>query len=219
MTTDSQQLFAWRRGSDPYKSDREIRRFYDPRFKATAVMVLPGRHYVTSDRNEMIVTVLGSCVAACIRDPSIGVGGLNHFLLPESESGQWGSATAAMRYGNHAMETLINDIIKRGGLRERLEVKVFGGGNIIDSQSMSPIGTKNAEFVEKYLHNEGFQIAAKHLCGPLPRRIHYFPTSGMVKMLLLRRNPDREILNKERDYRMKVKAETEVESGDVELFD
>lgn len=182
-------------------------------------MVLPGRHYVTSEPNEMIVTVLGSCVAACIRDPSIGVGGLNHFLLPESENGQWGSATAAMRYGNHAMETLINDVIKRGGMRERLEVKVFGGGNIIDSQAMSPIGTKNAEFVQKYLHNEGFTIAAKHLCGPLPRRIHYFPASGRVKMLLLRRSPDRDLLNKERDYRMKIKAESEIESGDIELFD
>jgi chemotaxis protein CheD len=219
VSAESKELFAFRRGNDPYHGDNEVKRFYDPRFKATSVMVLPGRHYVSSDPNEMIVTLLGSCVAACIRDPKIGVGGLNHFLLPESDSGQWGNATAAMCYGNHAMETLINDIIKRGGARDRLEVKVFGGGNIIDSASSSAIGTQNAEFVERYLRNEGFQIAAKHLCGSLPRRIHYFPVAGKVKMLLLRRGPDKDLYRKEMDYRKQIKTETDVDAGDVELFD
>ncbi len=212
----SGQLFRHRTSKDLYGPSDEVKRFYDPRFKATSVMVLPGRHYVSAAPEEMIVTLLGSCVAACIRDPIAAVGGLNHFLLPESETGQWGQADAAMRYGNHAMETLINDIIKRGGERSRLEIKVFGGAQVIDSQSTLAIGRKNAEFVGKYLQNEGFRIVAEHLGGPLPRRIHYFPVTGKVNMLLLRRAPDNDLFKKERDYQSSIK--TDEESGDVELF-
>lgn len=210
------QLFRHRKSKDSYGPVDEVKRFYDPRFKATSVMVLPGRHYVSSCPDEMIVTLLGSCVAACIRDPVAAVGGLNHFLLPESNSGQWGQATAAMRYGNHAMETLINDIIKRGGDRARLEIKVFGGAQVIEGQSTLSVGQQNADFVEKYLENEGFSIVAKHLGGPLPRRIHYFPVTGKVNMLLLRRAPDNDLFRKERDYQKAIK--TEDDSGDVELF-
>jgi chemotaxis protein CheD len=215
--TQPGQLFRHRTSKNSYAPNDEVKRFYDPRFKAMSVMVLPGRHYVTSAADEMIVTLLGSCVAACIRDPIAAVGGLNHFLLPESDTGQWGQANAAMRYGNHAMETLINDIIKRGGERSRLEIKVFGGARVIDSKSASSVGEQNAEFVESYLQNEGFTIVAKHLGGPLPRRIHYFPVSGKVNMLLLRRGPDNELFKKEKDYQQTIKAQDD--SGDIELFE
>lgn len=214
--TQPAQLFRHRTSNDSYGPADEVKRFYDPRFKATSVMVLPGRHYVSSAPEEMIVTLLGSCVAACIRDPVAAVGGLNHFLLPESSTGQWGQANAAMRYGNHAMETLINDIIKRGGERSRLEVKVFGGSHIIGGQSTLAVGRQNVDFVEAYLKNEGFTIVAKHLGGPMPRRIHYFPVSGKVNMLLLRRVPDNDLFKKERDYQRTIK--TDDDSGDVELF-
>lgn len=210
------QLFRHRTSQNSYGPGEEVKRFYDPRFKATSVMVLPGRHYVSADPEEMIVTLLGSCVAACIRDPKAAVGGLNHFLLPESNSGQWGQANAAMRYGNHAMETLINDIIKRGGDRSRLEIKVFGGAHIIEGQSTVSVGQQNVEFVESYLKNEGFSIVAKHLGGPLPRRIHYFPVTGKVNMLALRRAPDNDLFKKEKEYQKTIKAEDD--SGDVELF-
>jgi chemotaxis receptor (MCP) glutamine deamidase CheD len=107
------------------------------------IRINPGGHYVTSG-NELLVTVLGSCVAACIRDPVAGIGGMNHFMLPQSDSGIWGIASASMRFGNFAMETLINDILSQGGHRDNLEIKVFGGAAIIGN--MAPIGISNADF-------------------------------------------------------------------------
>lgn len=209
-------LFATRAGQPVHGADVEPKRFFDPRFKAMSVTVLPGRHYVSSDPGDMIVTLLGSCVAACIRDPVIQVGGLNHFLLPESETGHWGERSAAMRYGNHAMEVLINDIVKRGGDRRRLEFKVFGGANVIEVSSSFPVGQRNVEFVERYLRDEGFAVAARHLGGTLPRRIHYFPTTGQVQMRLLKRTADRTLFTRERDYDREVRAADQ--AGSIELF-
>ena len=97
----------------------EPKRFYDPKFKHYAVKIMPGTHYVTSRHDEMLVTTLGSCVSACIRDTALGVGGMNHFMLPESDTGKWGGSSAAMRYGNHAMETLLNDVLAMGGAKNR----------------------------------------------------------------------------------------------------
>ena len=111
----------------------------------------------------MLVTVLGSCVSACIRDPVAAVGGMNHFMLPESGGSDWGAASSGMRYGNVAMERLINDILVRGGLRQRLEIKVFGGGNVM--KGTSDIGHRNASFVETYLAAESLPIAAADLRG------------------------------------------------------
>jgi chemotaxis protein CheD len=140
---------------------------------------------------------------------------MNHFLLAESETGDWGGVNAVTRYGNHAMETLINDIIALGGLRSRFEVKMFGGGHVIDS-SMA-IGQKNFEFAERYLANEGMPIAAKHVGGYHPRRIHYFPQTGKVQMLQLRRGTDEAVFKAEMDFKRRI-AIKPVESS-VDLFD
>ena len=126
--------------------------------RMTRIRINPGGHYVTSG-NEMLVTVLGSCVAACIRDPLARVGGMNHFMLPQSDSGAWGIASATMRFGNFAMEQLINEILCRGGRRHNLEIKVFGGAGIIGSSAQ--VGLRNADFVETYLQEEGLPIAAQ----------------------------------------------------------
>lgn len=190
------------------------RRYRDPRFDAVAVKVFPGDHYVTADADEMLVTILGSCVTACIRDPLIGVGGMNHFMLPESAGAGWDTASASMRYGNVAMERLINDILKRGGARERLEIKVFGGGNVMNGTTN--IGHRNAEFVEQYLAAEGLPIAAHHLRGNLPRRVHYFPATGRVMLLELQRSEREEVVRSEDTYKHKI--EVEPEAGSVELF-
>jgi chemotaxis protein CheD len=211
-------LFRHRESQETLRQVDTSKSFFDPRFGTNVVMVLPGRHYVTTKSDEMIVTLLGSCVAACVRDPVAAVGGLNHFLLPESDSGQWGKTVdAAMRYGNHAMETLINDIIKLGGSRSRLEIKVFGGGNIIESASATTVGQKNVEFIQHYLANEGLTIAAKHLGGKKPRRIHYFPMTGKVQMRVLERTADKDLFKKEMTYRSQIQIEDD--SGDAELFD
>lgn len=210
-------LFRHRQSPDGIHQEKKAGKYFDSRVGMDAVMVLPGRHYVTSSPTEMIVTLLGSCVAACIRDPIIKVGGLNHFLLPESETGQWGQQVdAAMRYGNHAMETLINDIIKLGGVRSRLEVKVFGGAHVIEGASVLSVGQKNVDFVQSYLANEGFKIAASHLGGSLPRRIHYFPVTGKVQMRQLERSSDKELFNKELSFRKQIKVDDD--AGDAELF-
>ena len=188
-------------------------RFHDVRFQVTAVKVGPGEHHVT-DRDEMIVTVLGSCIAACIRDPIACVGGMNHFMLPGGGTGTWDSASESLRYGNFAMERLINDVLSRGGRRDRLEVKVFGGARML--AGAGSIGPRNADFVESYLAAEGLQIASRHLRGDHARRINYFPMTGRVMMLELRRN-DAEVASAEASYRTTLKAEPA--GGTVELFD
>ncbi len=214
MTARARPILPYdRRGPDPM-TQPGVPRYYDRETGVMHVKIGPGDFYVTEAANEMLVTILGSCVAVCMRDPVLGVGGMNHFLLPESASGEWGGIGAVTRYGNHAMETLINDIVALGGVRARFEVKVFGGGHVIDSSLA--IGQKNAEFAERYLANEGMPIAAKHVGGFLPRRIHYFPRTGKVQMLQLRRSTDEAVFKAEQELRSRI-AIKPVEGG-VDLF-
>ncbi len=201
-------------GPDPAELFTGTRRYNDPRFNAIAVKVFPGEHYVTTNAEEMLVTVLGSCVAACIRDPVAGIGGMNHFMLPESADSMWDNVSSSMRYGNVAMERLINDILRGGGMRHRLEIKVFGGGNVL--RGGSNIGHRNADFVENYLASENLAIEAAHLRGELPRRIHYFPVTGKVMMLELRRTEDKAVYLQEDVYKTKLQAEPV--AGSAELF-
>jgi chemotaxis protein CheD len=190
-------------------------RQFDAREGLYVVKIFSGDCYVTPARDEMLVTILGSCVAACVRDPLAGVGGMNHFLLPGDDGGSLHLAAGdAARYGVHAMERLINGILARGGKRDRLEVKLFGGGNVIESSAM--IGSRNAEFARGFLRNEGLAIAAEHLGGDLPRRIHYYPATGRVKMRLLRRKENLRVVTEERRYRESLRV-APVE-GAIELF-
>ena len=191
-----------------------IRRYRDLHFEVMAVKLLPGEHYVTSTPGEMIVTVLGSCVAACIRDPAIGIGGMNHFMLPESGDGRWGAASATLRYGNFAMEMLINDILKLGGCRGRLEVKLFGGASLMGT---SAIGIANGEFALRYLKAEGLAVAAQDLFGLYPRRLHYFPCNGQAHVLALRRQADLAMVAAEERYRDELERASA--AGSIELFD
>jgi chemotaxis protein CheD len=190
------------------------RRYRDPKFDETAIKIFPGEHYVSDQPDEMLVTILGSCVAACIRDPHLGIGGMNHFMLPEANGAGWDTASDSMRYGNVAMERLINDILARGGIRQRLEIKVFGGGNVLNGTAN--IGHRNADFVEDYLAAEKLSIAAHHLRGHLPRRVHYFPLSGKVLLLELPRTEREALVQNENSYKSKIQVEPV--AGSVELF-
>lgn len=190
------------------------RRYRDPAFDGVAVKVFPGEHYVPTDPAEMLVTVLGSCIAACIRDPVIGVGGMNHFMLPEPPPSGRDIVSSDMRYGTVAMERLINDVLSRGGVRRRLEVKVFGGGNVMSGTSN--IGHRNADFVESYLDAERLPIAAAHLRGNLARRIHYFPATGRLMLLELRPSDDKAVLQQEALYKSRLQSEPV--AGTAELF-
>jgi chemotaxis protein CheD len=163
-------------------------RFRDPRFSIMSVWIEPGEHYVTDDPDEMIATVLGSCVAACIRDPVAGIGGMNHFMLPERDEAYIAVAAAPdMRYGTVAMQRLIADILARGGQRDRLEIKVFGGSTMIGRGGV--VGPRNADFVEQYLQAAKLRLAGGDLRGDDARRILYFPSSGRALMQLLPRLP------------------------------
>src|SRR5262245_32412696 len=162
----------------------QIQRFWEPDTKRWTVKILPGEYYVTRS-DEAITTVLGSCVSACIRDPVAGVGGMNHFMLPEDNSGREpGQAGAPVvlstRYGSHAMESLINDLLKIGAQRARMEIKIFGCGRVLTA--MTDIGARNIDFVTSYLDIERLPIGAKDVGGEHPRKIVYFPSDGKVRV-------------------------------------
>jgi len=195
--------------------DASERGFYDPVTASWTIKVLPGRFYITPRSDEVIVTVLGSCVSACIRDVETGIGGMNHFMLASDAAGNWGSDQQSTRYGNFAMEKLINELIKAGCPRERMEVKVFGGGNVTDTRNQ--IGTQNAEFVLRYLEDEGLSCSAHDLGGPYPRRIQYFPATGRVVRKLLTGGDREQIAREESEYAKRLAA-TKAAAGEVQLF-
>lgn len=188
------------------------KRFYDTREHCTMVKIFAGDWYVTKDPGECMATILGSCVAACIRDPILGIGGMNHFLLPGEDNKI--HTTDAARYGVYAMESLLNGIFSLGGRKERLEVKVFGGGNVINNSAK--IGSKNARFVRDFLRTEGYRIMSEDLEGTHPRRVHYYPATGKVMMRLLRRKDDMQVVEEEALYTREIVSHP-VE-GNIELF-
>ncbi|WP_374519851.1 chemoreceptor glutamine deamidase CheD [Hydrogenophaga sp.] len=152
--------------------------YYDPHFQQIAVKVLPGEYYVTTE-DLVIMTVLGSCIAACIWDPRVRVGGMNHFMLPE------GGADAGGRYGSYAMELLINEMMKLGARREYMQAKVFGGGQVMQSFTTMNVGERNTQFVLDYLQTERIAVVSKDVLDIHPRKVCYFPATGkaMVKRL------------------------------------
>jgi chemotaxis protein CheD len=174
---------------------------------------MPGECYVTAT-DEVLSTVLGSCVSACIRDPVAGVGGMNHFLLPV-EPGASGPVGLATRFGGHAMETLINELMKRGADRSRLEIKLFGGGKIM--QGTIDVGQRNIDFAHEFLRTDGLRIAAQDLGGACPRTVNYEPASGRARVKRLKPVEGRTIEQREREYLKKV-DETTAQGGDIELF-
>lgn len=157
---------------------RATRHYFDSAFNCDAVKILPNEYYVTTGEDLMLSTVLGSCVAACVRDPVSRVGGMNHFMLPEGDASSPASAT--MRYGSFAMEVLINELLKAGASRERLEAKVFGGGAVLSAMQQMNIGERNGQFVLNYLKTEGIPVRAQDLGDVHARRINYFPHDGRV---------------------------------------
>ena len=159
-----------------------IRRYRNASGVSTA-RILPGEYYVTRE-DELIDTVLGSCVAACIRNPRLGIGGMNHFMLPRPNSNgtdAWEKvASRATRYGTASMEQLINSVLSAGGTRQDLEVKIFGGGRVV--AKLSDIGARNLEFVREFLKQEGLKIAAEDAGDICSRHIQYSPRSGRVRV-------------------------------------
>lgn len=197
---------------------KSINRYWDKINNTFTAKILPGEFYVTTN-NELITTVLGSCVSACIRDPIFGIGGMNHFMLPlEGDHGStaWKNAgsSAATRYGNVAMELLINNILKHGGERKNLEVKLFGGGRILTQ--MTDVGRRNIEFVREYLKVEGLRVVAEDLGDTNPRKVNYDPISGKVRVKKLRSLHNDTIITREQSYMRDL--EEQPEAGEIDLF-
>ena len=188
-------------------------RYFDRTFDCDAVKVLPGEYFVTT-ADILLVTVLGSCVTACIRDRDKGLGGMNHFMLPDASEG--GMLSSSARYGVYAMEVLLNHLLKLGARRSSLEAKVFGGGKVLASLSQAQVGEKNAQFVLDYLNTERIPVVAQDLLDVYPRKVYFFPASGRVMMKKLVRVKNDTLIEREREYQARLRRDNV--QGDVELF-
>ena len=195
----------------PPRGFEHVHRHWDAGTKSWMVHLLPGEYYVTTT-DELVTTVLGSCVSTCIHDPTRGIGGMNHFMLPDDPNDDR-SGGGALRYGGFAVERLINELIKRGAERSRLVIKVFGGGQVITGSS--DIGRMNVEFVRNYFAEEGLTITAEDTGGKVARRVRYHPRTGraLMKQLSMQESHVRE---REQAFRAQLKASSL--TGQVELF-
>ena len=186
--------------------------YFDQRIKGNSVFVLPGHHFVQREAGRAISTLLGSCVSACIRHKHEPVGGLNHFLLPDGGS----AAADSARYGVHAMEVLINDILKFGLQKSDLVAKIFGGAAVIATAKQDPVGEQNSRFVRDYLRQEGIPILAEDLGGERARRIYFFTETGKVSVLSVAPSDAGDVRVNEEKMRKQAKS-THV-AGGIELF-
>ena len=204
--------------ASPLPGFEHVKRYWDKQRRCPAAKILPGEYYVTL-HDELVTTVLGSCVSACIRDRRLGVGGMNHFMLPLSgNGGSWGGGgdvvSTATRYGNYAMEHMINEILKHGGQKRNLEAKVFGGGRIM--ANLSDVGEKNILFVESYLQTEGITLASKDVGDIYPRKVVYYPRTGRALVKRIRHVHNDTVIKRESAYQDEI-AHQPVQ-GDIELF-
>ena len=190
--------------------------YFDKNFNVDAAKILPGEYFATG-REMVLVTVLGSCVAACIRDRVTGIGGMNHFMLPDSGQDQDNPMSTSARYGTYAMEMLINQLIKLGAKRHNFEAKLFGGGNVLRGFTVANVGERNSRFAKEYLHFENIKVVAEDLLDIYPRKVYYFPNSGLVRVKKLKQVHNDTIITRESEYKARLHY-AKVE-GDVEFFD
>ncbi len=200
----------------PMAGFESVKRYWDNAMAISTAKLMPGEVYVSGE-DEMIMTVLGSCVSACIRNPRTNIGGMNHFMLPQmgaSASMLTLDGTAA-RYGNWAMEVLINEILNYGGSKRDLEVKLFGGGKVLDNMTMD-IGKRNIDFVFSFLDKEGINVVAHDVGDRFPRKLLYFPNTGKVRVRKLQSTNQATIVRREAAYLNDIK--TSPRDGDIDLF-
>lgn len=189
--------------------------YFDKLHNSEAAKIMPGEYYATA-RDMLLVTVLGSCVCACIRDKASGIGGMNHFMLPDGGQDQNNPLGESARYGAYAMEILINQMLKMGAKRGNFEAKVFGGGAVLRGFTVANIGEKNAEFVLKFLDTESIPVVAQDLLDIHPRKVYFFPRTGLVRVKRLKKVHNDTIIIRESEYVTRLHfARME---GDVELF-
>lgn len=184
--------------------------YHDHHFKHDAVKVLPGEYYVTTD-DMVVMTVLGSCIVACIWDPQARVGGMNHFMLPD------GGGDTSGRYGSYAMELLINEMMKLGARRERMQAKVFGGGQVMHTFTTMNVGERNTQFVLDYLQTERIAVISKDVLDIYPRKVCYFPATGKAMCKRLAHSHPETLETQERKGSAAMVAKTTA-GGSIDLF-
>lgn len=189
-------------------------KYFDHHFQRTVIKILPGEFYTTGE-DEVIVTVLGSCVAACLMDPVALVGGMNHFMLPLNRAREEDDLFFSARYGVDAMELLINQLLRSGAQRNRLVAKAFGGGKVMKGMT-TDIGEQNITFVRSFLQQENIPLWAEDMGSACPRKVYFFPHTGQVLVKRIDRINNDTIFNRESTYFESVNQETW--EGDVELF-
>lgn len=190
--------------------------YFDREHNAEAAKILPGEYFATG-RDMVLVTVLGSCVCACIRDRVNKIGGMNHFMLPDSGQDKNNPLGESARYGVYAMEILINQLLKMGAKRSNLEAKVFGGASVLRGFTVNNVGERNAEFVLQFLKTEKIPVVAEDLLDIYPRKVYFFPTTGRVRVKNLKQVHNDTIISREAEYNTRLHY-SKLE-GDVELFD
>jgi chemotaxis protein CheD len=200
----------------PFEEHLSPNLYFDREHNAEAAKIMPGEYYATA-RDMVLVTVLGSCVCACIRDRESGIGGMNHFMLPNSGQDQNDPLGNSARYGTYAMEVLLNELFKMGAKRNNLEAKVFGGAAVLRGFTVTNVGESNAEFVLKFLQTEKIYVAAKDLLDIYPRKVYFFPQTGLVRVKRLKMVHNDTIINRESEY--KTRLQFSKLEGDVELFE
>lgn len=188
--------------------------FWDAHFGREAVKVLPGEFFV-HDEDVLVMTTLGSCIAACLWDRESKVGGMNHFLLPD---GGGGGGDASGRYGQFAMDLLIGELVKRGANRGTMEAKVFGGGAVIGGMSSLNVGERNTQFVLDYLRTERITVVSKDVLDVYPRKVCFLPASGKAMVKRLATTNTDALLAQERAAAARAAARGGSAGGTVDLF-
>lgn len=189
-------------------------KYFDPYQKVWTTKILPGEYHV-AESGEMIVTTLGSCISACIRDKRLGLGGMNHFMLPASEKGEWAGVSASTRFGNFAMEHLINEIIKQGGNKNDMEASILGGGIMFGSTTIK-VGETNIKFAQEYLAVERIPLIYEDVGGEVSRKVYFSPNTGKIIVKKLARLTNDTIEKREKSLAEDI-SKKPIE-GDVELF-
>lgn len=191
---------TWNGGEEHFASNV----YYDANFHCEAAKLLPGEYYYTQ-KDMLIVTVLGSCVSACIRDKVRAIGGMNHFMLPDGGMPLNSSVSPSMRYGVHAMDILIEKLLQAGAKRENLEAKVFGGGNVLQGFGTMNVGERNSEFVLGYLEAAKIAVVSQDLNGAYPRKVYFFPRTGKVLVRKIKELRNATLVERESEYAKRLK--------------
>ena len=177
--------------------------YFDDRFNIDAIKITPGQYYVTR-KDIMIVTVLGTCVGACIRDRVRGIGGMNHFMLADWGRDAANPASKAAQHGLYAMDKLIDQLLKKGARPDWLEAKIFGGSDLLREINAVDMGQVNSAFLRNYLENRGIRVVADSTGGAYPRKVYFFPRSGEVMVRTLTKANNTTILDREKAYKVRL---------------